>query len=96
MVQQIFETAAKIKAAETADEAFQIAALFLSSTAANTTDHLQASIFLKEAHDVFAGCNGLEQFNLLLRLATTLNNSSHDMKMIAQKMRDDILGNRSP
>lgn len=86
MVQQIFETAAKIKVAETADEAFQIAALFLSTTDAKNIDYADAKKFLTGIKEVFDGHKAPNQLELLLRTTQTLHNSSKSLKELAREM----------
>lgn len=85
MVKPIFQAAANIRKAETADEAFEVALLFLASSQAKEVDLSESGTFLNGAKAVFEGHEALDKYEMLLRITRTLQNPSEHMKAFAEK-----------
>lgn len=85
MSKKIFQAAANIRKAESADEAFGVALLFLSSPDAMATDKSEAGTFLADVKTAFDAHNAPGQYKMLLNMTRTLKNPSEHLKDSADK-----------
>lgn len=85
MVKPIFQAVTNIKKAVSADEAFGVALLFLSSPDAKAADKSEAGSFLADVKTVFDAHNAPGQYKMLLNMTRTLKNPSEELKDSADK-----------